>query len=124
MAKEYEIAFKLAAQLGAGFTKTFSGAAKVVEGTVGKIGSIAKTATLAAGAVTAGIAALGAGALAATNDYQKAMNKVQMSTGATAEQMGDVSKIAEHLYGQNFGENWDEPRRGNFNGTNRDEAAG
>ncbi|WP_028551757.1 phage tail tape measure protein [Paenibacillus sp. UNC451MF] len=108
MAKQYEIAFRLAAQLGSNFKQTFANAGKIIEGSAEKVAYIAKTAAIAASAVAAGAATLGVGAMIATNDYQKAMNKIQMSTDTTTEQMKEVSKIAENLYGQNFGENWDD----------------
>ena len=39
------------------------------------------------------------------DEYNRAMNQLQASTGATEEEMKDLEKVAKAVYGNNFGEN-------------------
>ncbi|WP_312117957.1 phage tail tape measure protein [Brevibacillus reuszeri] len=63
-------------------------------------------------AVTASMAAVGGAiigafsALSASDEYVKAMNKIQMATGSSVEEMGEMKEVAKNLYNQNLGENW------------------
>ncbi|MHA6481059.1 phage tail tape measure protein [Paenibacillus sp. strain BS8-2] len=69
---------------------------------------------LTAGVVNLGIsaktaiAAMGMASIAAASNYENAMLDIQGATGATAEQMEETRGIAQNLYGDNFGENWDD----------------
>ena len=71
-------------------------------------GNIAKTAitgvTVVAGAL---FAAMGAGAGAAVKfgtEYKQASNSIQASTGATKEEMQELSEVMKNVYANNFGE--------------------
>lgn len=62
--------------------------------------------------VGAGIAAIGTAAFTVGkelvqlgDEYNKAMNQLQSSTGATAEEMKGLGDIVKNVYGNNFGEN-------------------
>ncbi|GIO08013.1 hypothetical protein J31TS6_40410 [Brevibacillus reuszeri] len=63
-------------------------------------------------AVTASMAAVGGAiigafsAVSASDEYVKAMNKIQMATGSSVEEMGEMKEVAKNLYNQNLGENW------------------
>lgn len=61
-------------------------------------------------ALMAGVAAAGAaiGTFSVAEDYQKAMNQIQASTGATAEEMNSLRDSAKNVYGNNFGEGWEQ----------------
>lgn len=61
-------------------------------------------------ALMAGVAAAGAaiGTFSVAEDYQKAMNQIQASTGATAEEMNSLRDSAKSVYGNNFGEGWEQ----------------
>ncbi|MCZ8518887.1 phage tail tape measure protein [Paenibacillus caseinilyticus] len=52
------------------------------------------------------LAAVGASAVQAAEEYERAMERIQGATGATGAQMQETRGVAESLYSQNFGENW------------------
>ncbi|MDQ0876761.1 TP901 family phage tail tape measure protein [Paenibacillus sp. V4I3] len=54
----------------------------------------------------AAMAGFGGAAVHAASEYETAMSKVQMSTGASKEQMQETRDLAKDLYSQNYGENW------------------
>ncbi|WP_294352165.1 phage tail tape measure protein [uncultured Clostridium sp.] len=58
----------------------------------------------------AGSAALAMGTFAvkASNDYEKACNQFQVATGATKSDMEEFGKTIKDVYGNNFGENFDD----------------
>lgn len=60
----------------------------------------------------AGIAtAIGAGmvgAVAAADNYQKSLNKLQAQTGATTEEMGAMSGMMKDIYGAGYGQSFEE----------------
>ncbi|KAA8750095.1 phage tail tape measure protein [Paenibacillus sp. UASWS1643] len=58
----------------------------------------------------AGVAA-GAGAFAiasASDQYQKAMNQMQVATGMSNKELEEMKNIAKDLYSQSLGENWND----------------
>ncbi|TGV29901.1 hypothetical protein EN829_038720, partial [Mesorhizobium sp. M00.F.Ca.ET.186.01.1.1] len=70
------------------------------------IGKFAKMATVVASVGTAVAGAFKV--MSASDEYVKSMNKMQMATGVSVEQMGEMKEIATKLYSQNLGENWDD----------------
>lgn len=54
------------------------------------------------------MAGFGAAAFSAAANFEKNMAKVQMATGQTDKQMEATKEVAKSLYGQNFGENWED----------------
>lgn len=67
--------------------------------------AVAVTASMAAvsGAIVGAFAAV-----SASDEYVKSMNKMQMATGSSVEQMGELKEVATNLYNMNLGENWDD----------------
>lgn len=76
------------------------------------IGDIAKKGAMAAAAGIAGIGAAIVGvsgyALNLGQDYQKAMATIAAQTGATSEDMSQFGDIVKNVYGDNFGESFDD----------------
>jgi hypothetical protein len=91
----YAVGFKIASSALKKADQQTSGLTKKVLG-LGK-------AAAGIGIAFAGIAST-AGGFAAR--FETAMGKVQMATGASAEQMADTKSIASELYKQNFGDSW------------------
>ncbi|WP_312118176.1 phage tail tape measure protein [Brevibacillus reuszeri] len=60
---------------------------------------------VAAGAALAGFATA---SIHAASQFETAMSKVQMATGATQEEMNETREIAKDLYSQNLGEDWND----------------
>ena len=131
MAKEYEIAFKLGAELESTFRKSLNTAAGGVENLNKKLKGMDKSDSFdkpsksaskfsnilkgglatAAGAAAAAVAALGSAALGAMkymDGFKDAMNQVQASTGASAETMKEIKGITKSLYNQNLGEDFND----------------
>lgn len=75
---------------------------------IGGIGTAAKWG--AAIAAAAGTAALGLGVVAvkSADQFQKSMNQLQASTGATNEQMKALGEVVKGVYGNNFGESFED----------------
>ena len=75
-----------------------------LKGSLGKMGGLVAGAL--GGVVLGGVAALG-GALVAgvvgANNYQKAMNGLQVETGATAAEMDSMGEAVKNIYARNFG---------------------
>lgn len=72
------------------------------------IGTAAKWgAGIAAAAGTAAIA-LGTVAVKSADEYQKAMNKLQVTTGATSKEMQQMGEVVKGVYANNFGENFED----------------
>ncbi|MCZ8520124.1 MULTISPECIES: phage tail tape measure protein [Paenibacillus] len=92
MSKEYDIAFKLGAELESSFSSAF-----------GKVQSTIERISMVAGA---GLAVFET--FSASNEYIKGMNQIQAATGASQEQMAEMSEVAEGLYTQNMGEDWND----------------
>ncbi|MEC0269056.1 phage tail tape measure protein [Paenibacillus anseongense] len=129
MSREYEIAFRLGAQLQSTFSQSFTQANNSIAelekrmqkleqtsshssskkgglgGALGGIGLAAVGATAAIG--TAALVAGGA-AFSMAENYQVAMAHLQQSTGASAEQMGEFKDVATSMYNMNLGESWDD----------------
>lgn len=70
------------------------------------------------GAISAGVGALGAGAVAVagyavnlTDEFDKAFNLMQTQTGATAEEMAGLEESITNIYKNNFGENIEDVAR-------------
>ncbi|MBY0024556.1 phage tail tape measure protein [Paenibacillus polymyxa] len=59
-------------------------------------------------AATAAMGAFAVASISAASNFEKNMAKVQMATGQTDQQMQATREIATNLYGQNFGENWED----------------
>lgn len=86
--------------------------ASTVKSAMPVVGKAVGSAVVGLGAATAGAmasvgaAAVGIGAqvVAFGDEYNKAMNQLQASTGATEEEMKDLEKVAKSVYGNNFGE--------------------
>ncbi|UVI28165.1 phage tail tape measure protein [Paenibacillus spongiae] len=57
-------------------------------------------------AATTAAVGIGTAALSAANHFEKSMADVQSATGATAEQMEATKEVAQNLYAQNFGADW------------------
>lgn len=133
MAKEYEIAFKLGAELESTFRQSFENAADSVDNLDRNLKDLNKSGgksfdtssksarnfskflkgglVAAASAATTAVTAIGTAAVAAfksVDDFNDAMNQVQVSTGASAKEMEEIDEIAKSLYGQNLGENFDD----------------
>ncbi|WGV57786.1 phage tail tape measure protein [Brevibacillus brevis] len=74
-----------------------------VDGLIGKFTKMVGVVT------TVGTAIVGVfSALSSSDEYVKAMNKIQMATGSSVEQMGEMKEIATKLYNKNLGENWED----------------
>jgi hypothetical protein len=69
------------------------------------LGAVAATVGIAA---VAAISAIGMAAIKSTNDYERAMSKIQQTTGATSGMMEQTRGIAKDLYNQNLGEDWND----------------
>ena len=82
------------------------------KGFISRLGNgIATAAKWGAGIVAAaGSAAIAVGTVAvnAADDYQKALNKLQVQTGATNENMTELGDVIRNVYGNNFGEDMNE----------------
>lgn len=72
------------------------------------IGTAAKWgAGIAMAAGTAAIA-LGTVAVKSADEFQRSMNQLQASTGATNKEMKELENVVKGVYGNNFGENFDD----------------
>ena len=75
---------------------------------LGGIGTAAKWgAGIAAAAATAAIA-IGTVAVKSADEFQQSLNKLQVTTGASAEDMKQLSEVVKGVYGNNFGESFDD----------------
>ena len=73
---------------------------------IGPLTSGLSGATLAAVGTGAAVAGVGVLAVGAAMDIDSAMNQLQASTGATAEQTEKYRKVMEDVYNNNYGENF------------------
>lgn len=102
-----------------GMSKAFGNIGDVISSSLGdKVGSIPlldqigpltsglSGATLAAVGTGAAIAGVSVIAVGAAMDIDSAMNQLQASTGATAEQTEKYRKVMEDVYNNNYGENF------------------
>ena len=86
--------------------------ASTVKSAMPVVGKAVGSAVVGLGTATAGAMAsvgaaavgLGAQVVAFGDEYNRAMNQLQASTGATEEEMKDLEKVAKSVYGNNFGE--------------------
>lgn len=76
-----------------------------------QLATIQKAANKVSTAMTAGLAAMGTGAIAATKclsdlggEWQTATNQVAASTGAAGKELEDLRGVMEYVYANNFGE--------------------
>lgn len=112
--KVFEIAFQLGGTVTSGMRQAFREARESM-GNISesseatnkalsalKVGGAAAVAAI--GAVATGMAA----AVTATDDYNNAMNQLQASTGASAEEMKEIKEISKSLYNQNLGEDFND----------------
>ena len=67
-----------------------------------------KLVTGAIAGIGAAIAGVTAKAVSLGSEYQQACNKLQTSTGATKEQMEELSEVMEKVYQSNFGESFED----------------
>lgn len=79
---------------------------------LGTISSLAengmKTVTVAIAGIGTAIAGVTAKAVSLGSEYQQACNKLQTFTGATKEQMEELSEVMEKVYQSNFGESFED----------------
>ncbi len=71
--------------------------------------NLAKVGKFAIGAVAgiaASIGAIGMASFHASDEYQRAMNQIQVSTGIATVGMTEIKSISKNLYNQNLGEDW------------------
>lgn len=95
MAKVFEVAFQLGAELTSSFTSAFGDANSALAG----LG--------AAAAAIGGI--VGFGALATQlSDMSDALNKLEAQTGATSSEMEDLEDVATNIFRDNYGETFDD----------------
>ncbi|MCD5324779.1 MULTISPECIES: phage tail tape measure protein [Pontibacillus] len=93
MAKTYELAFKLGAELTNNFKSTFKQAGKAITG----VGA----------AVTSVAGAVGAGALLHNFDQMAdSMNKLQAATGETGKDFEELKSLSRDIFANNYGENF------------------
>ncbi|MGN1358655.1 MAG: phage tail tape measure protein [Bacilli bacterium] len=59
-------------------------------------------------ALVASIGAISLASLKVADDYQKACNQFQVATGITKDDMGEFSEIIKNVYGNNFGESFED----------------
>lgn len=78
---------------------------KKLSAAFGKIGKAAAAATAAA---AAGAAALGTAAVKSADDLDKAVKRVTSATGAGSEAAEKYSEVIRSVYGDNFGESFDD----------------
>lgn len=67
-----------------------------------------KTVTVAIAGIGTAIAGVTGKAVSLGSEYQEACNKLQTSTGATKEQMEELSEVMEKVYQSNFGESFED----------------
>lgn len=111
---------KTAEDTAEGISKLFSNAMDVVKGDAGdaiatlsplagKVSELTKgmsggaVAAIGAGVAVAGV---GAKAISTADDMKQAMNQLQASTGATAEETKKYQDVLEKVYGNNYGEDF------------------
>ena len=77
-----------------------------------QLATIQKAANKASTVMTAGLAAMGTGAIAATKyladlggEWQTATNQMASATGAAGEELENLRDVMENVYADNFGEN-------------------
>lgn len=99
-----KIGGKIAASLGKSADETEKKLEKIGS-TAKKVGKVA-AAGLAAAAT--GAAALGVKVYDLSVDYSKATNQIQASLGLSAEEAKEYGQIIQNIYGDNFGENFEE----------------
>lgn len=75
---------------------------------LGGVGTAAKWAAgIAAAAATVAVA-IGTVAVKATDEYQDALNKLQVQTGATNKEMTELGDVVKNVYADNFGESFED----------------
>lgn len=95
--------------IGSVLKDSFTEAADSAIPLMGKVGDLASGLTGAqAAAIGAGAAVAGVGALAvgSANDINSAMNQLQASTGATAEETEKYRNVMEEVYNNNYGDSF------------------
>ena len=92
--------------------ESISKTGKSAEGLAGKLGeglkkaaAIGATAMAAIGAVAAGMAVK---AVSASDECQKALNSLQVQTGATSNEMDGLKESLLSIYGQNYGKSFED----------------
>lgn len=73
-----------------------------------KLGALKKTVIGLGAAGAVAFAGLGVAAISAASNFETAMSQVAGTTGQTAAQMEETREIAKNLYGNNFGEDWND----------------
>ena len=92
--------------------ESISKTGKSAEGLAGKLGEgLKKAAAIGAAAIiTIGTAAAGMAvkAVSASDECQKALNTLQVQTGATSQEMNGLKDSMLSIYGQNYGESFED----------------
>lgn len=90
------------------FKADLNQANKISDSIIGTFGKASK-AVLGFGAAAAGAVGVSGGLLAKSfMDYDSAVRQAAASTGATAAQMGELGETIKSIYGNNFGESWED----------------
>lgn len=79
-----------------------------IEGLGNAFQSAAKISAAAFGAVQASLIAVGGYAVKVGDEYQKAVNQLQTSTGASMQDMEELSESIKNIYADGFGESMEE----------------
>lgn len=92
--------------------KSISDTSQKTEGLGNKLlsglGTAAKWGAGIAAAAGSAAIALGTVAVKSADEFQKSMNQLQAATGATNEEMKELGEVVKGVYGNNFGENFDD----------------
>lgn len=106
--REFDIAFRLGAELDRNFSKTMEksqDALNNLQTALKGIGGIALT------GIASGLAGIAAGATAsflAAEDFHSSLEQIEAKTGASAEEMAELEESTRDLYNQNLGEDWND----------------
>lgn len=93
--KDFEVAFKLGAELTNSFKSTFDGANKAIKNLVGAAAAIGSM---------VGITEV----IGSVNQMKESMNLLQNQTGVTGAELEELQGIARNLFKDNYGENFEE----------------
>lgn len=93
--KDFEVAFKLGAELTNSFKSTFDGANKAIKNLVGAAAAIGSM---------VGIGEV----IGSVNQMKESMNLLQNQTGVTGAELEELQGIARNLFKDNYGENFEE----------------
>lgn len=109
--KIFEIAFQLGGAITNEMRNAFREAGNMMGDMQGSVSSANKAMKVAGAAGVAAVGAIATGlasAVKAADEYSSAMNQIQASTGASAEEMAELKEISKNLYNQNLGEDFND----------------